>query len=115
MLREMLGSDWELREWKILGVISLEILHKPTSRQWHFDPCGHLTPYSAEGSELQGRDFDSPEEVVLFLKTEAEKGPLVDEGPFSEELQSLRAEVRSLQEEVQALRKELELNKNSPK
>ena len=94
MLQDLLtGEDWgvtpdELGFWGIV--------HRPTAREWTLDNIDgfHLLPYDASGCDLAEISFDSLESVVAFLQTEAAKGPLVDEGPFAEELRVLRRDLQ---------------------
>lgn len=82
------------------------IVHRPTAREWTLDNIDgfHLLAYDASGCDLGEVSFDSLESVVSFLQEEAAKGPLVDEGPFAEELRVLQRDLRQANESLEQMR-----------
>ena len=104
VLRDLLpGEDWEITS-EDLGFWG--IVHRPTAREWTLDNIDgfHLLSYDASGCDLTEGSFESLKSVVSFLQEEAAKGPLVDEGPFAEELRVLRRDLRQANESLAQMR-----------
>lgn len=94
MLTDLLSEeDWGITP-EAVGVWG--IVHRPTAREWSLDNTEgfFLLAYDASGCELTEGSFESLDSVVSFLQAEAAKGPLVDEGPFAEELRVLRNDLK---------------------
>lgn len=100
VLRDLLpGEDWGITS-EDLGFWG--IVHRPTAREWTLDNIDglHLLAYDASGCDLGEVSFESLESVASFLQAEAAKGPLVDEGPFAEDLRVLRRDLRQASESL---------------
>lgn len=104
VLQDLLpGEDWGITpdEPGIWGIV-----HRPTAREWTLDNIDgfHLLSYDASGCDLTEGSFESLGSVVSFLQAEAAKGPLVDEGPFAEELRVLRRDLRQANDSLEQMR-----------
>lgn len=104
VLQDLLpGDDWGITP-DDLGFWG--IVHRPTAREWTLDNIDgfHLLAYDASGCDLGEVSFKSLEVATAFLQAEAAKGPLVDEGPFAEELRVLRRDLRQANESLAQMR-----------